>query len=184
MFRSYSFPQSRALCRLNGLPPSALSTTPHLLHTRRTLKLPPNTKVKDSALFSLSRTANHNAPGRRDDVKHRRDHKDALERATKRLQCVTKETDWRVAQAYIAISTPTTSRIRPTEELTLPDVIANCAAQKYLDDEEWETQEAANGRGPPSITGIGMRMSPSLDLVSRLLSSEKRYIVKEKVAEH
>ncbi|KAI5119327.1 hypothetical protein M0805_000557 [Coniferiporia weirii] len=33
-----------ALCRLNGLPPSTLGTTPYLLHTRATLVLPPSSK--------------------------------------------------------------------------------------------------------------------------------------------
>ncbi|CAL1716447.1 unnamed protein product [Somion occarium] len=35
----------RLLCRLNNLPPSTLHTTPHILHTRTYLTLPPSTKV-------------------------------------------------------------------------------------------------------------------------------------------
>jgi len=40
--------QAWALCQLNSLPPSTLSTTPHLLHTRSFLLLPPGTHTPES----------------------------------------------------------------------------------------------------------------------------------------
>ncbi|THV03191.1 hypothetical protein K435DRAFT_775080 [Dendrothele bispora CBS 962.96] len=39
----------RELCRLNKLPPTTLSTTPYLLHTRGVLTLPPNAKLVDKS---------------------------------------------------------------------------------------------------------------------------------------
>lgn len=36
----------RDLCRLNKLPPSTLSTTPHILHTRASITLPPSAQSK------------------------------------------------------------------------------------------------------------------------------------------
>lgn len=49
----------RELCRLNNLPPSTLSTTPHLLHTRTFIVLPPSAKS-----LSVTREANPDAEAR------------------------------------------------------------------------------------------------------------------------
>lgn len=49
----------RALCRLNNLPPSTLSTTPHLLHTRTFIVLPPSEKS-----LSVTRDADPDAGAR------------------------------------------------------------------------------------------------------------------------
>ncbi|KAG1733629.1 uncharacterized protein EDB91DRAFT_1148502 [Suillus paluster] len=78
----------RELCRLNNLPPSTLSTTPHLLHTRTFIVLPPSAKS-----LSVTQDADLDARARR-----------VREKATRRLQMLTKEVDWRVAKAYVALA--------------------------------------------------------------------------------
>ncbi|KAI0925953.1 hypothetical protein AcV5_008543 [Taiwanofungus camphoratus] len=80
----------RLLCRLNGLPPTTLRTTPHLLHTRTFLTLPPSARIADPGV------AKNGALEREDTEYHIQR---ARERAEKRLQVLTKETDWRVAKA-------------------------------------------------------------------------------------
>ncbi|KAK0200913.1 hypothetical protein DFS33DRAFT_1462682 [Desarmillaria ectypa] len=107
----------RELCRMNSLPPSTLSVTPHLLHTREFLLLPlsshPKLKPSDSK-----------PTGRRE-----------IERAEKRLQVLTKEVDWRVAKAYVALA----DEIDLDSKLKQPTTsIEARAISRYLDDEEWE----------------------------------------------
>jgi len=63
----------RHLCKLNSLPPSTLSTTPHLLHTRTTLTLPPGARGITA----------QNKPSEGDETTARRR---VAERAAKRLQ--------------------------------------------------------------------------------------------------
>jgi len=133
------------LCRLNDLPTTTLSTTPHLLHTRTTILLSPTSKPppEDLALGEARR----------------------VERAEKRLQTVTKEIDWRVAKAYVAIAqdsdpsempekksgnregglwkTPFVEPGRPSQR----DAVEHEAIDRYLDDTEWEEQERKEGRG-------------------------------------
>jgi len=133
------------LCRLNDLPTTTLSTTPHLLHTRTTILLSPTSKapLEDPALGEARR----------------------VERAEKRLQTVTKEIDWRVAKAYVAIAqdsdppempekksgnhegglrkTPFLAPERPSQR----GAVENEAIDRYLDDTEWEEQERKEGRG-------------------------------------
>ncbi|KAF9025496.1 hypothetical protein BDZ89DRAFT_902920, partial [Hymenopellis radicata] len=79
----------RELCKLNNLPFSTLSITPHLLHTRDCILLPLSAKTASTDL-------NHPTP----DEQRRRE----ARRAEKRLQVVTKEADWRVARAYVALA--------------------------------------------------------------------------------
>ncbi|KLO09880.1 hypothetical protein SCHPADRAFT_545216 [Schizopora paradoxa] len=91
----------RTLCRLNNLPMSTLSTTPHLLHTRTFLVLPYDTKVStnQSHLTSISVPDQMDSAVAREHAKKR-----TLERAAKRFQIVTKEEDWRIANAYVALA--------------------------------------------------------------------------------
>ncbi|KAJ4478586.1 hypothetical protein C8R41DRAFT_772469 [Lentinula lateritia] len=88
----------RELCRLNKLPPSTLSTTPHLLHTRTALTLPAFARLTDQNGHSLLSSPPDDAEERLRAVRR------ARERAEKHLQIVTKEVDWRVAKAYIALA--------------------------------------------------------------------------------
>lgn len=133
------------LCRLNDLPTTTLSTTPHLLHTRTTILLSPTSKPppEDPALGEARR----------------------IERAEKRLQTVTKEIDWRVAKAYVAIAQSSDPSEMPekkpgkhegglrktpvlaSESSSQRDAVEHEAIDRYLDDTEWEEQERKEGRG-------------------------------------
>ena len=136
------------LCRLNNLPTTTLSTTPHILHTRTTILLPhiSNPPPEDPMPAGTRR----------------------VERAEKRLQMVTKEVDWRVAKAYVAItqdSDPSqastkkeksddheTSRrkvpVSGSERSLRNGVLENDAIDRYLEDTAWEEQERKEGRSP------------------------------------
>lgn len=87
--------QGRELCRINNLPPSALSTTPHILHTRAFITLPPSARFPGGA-------QNVSAAAQAKDIE--RERRLARERAEKRVQTLTKEVDWRVAKAYVALA--------------------------------------------------------------------------------
>ena len=126
------------LCRLNNLPTTTLSTTPHILHTRSTILIPPISKIppEDPVLGEARR----------------------VERAEKRLQTVTKEVDWRVAKTYVAIaqhSGPSEAQGKKEktpvseckESLRNGPVLENEAIDRYLEDAEWEEQERKEGRG-------------------------------------
>ncbi|KAH8103706.1 hypothetical protein DFH11DRAFT_1734628 [Phellopilus nigrolimitatus] len=139
----------RALFRLNGLPPSTLSTTPHLLHTRAVLLLPPHTQAP--------------APPRTDPSAHVLDTSSsrALECAAARLQRATHEADPRVARAYVALASspspsPPPSPPPPGEkekqgaDSAPADSPADRAVHAYRADAAWEASERAAGRGPPS----------------------------------
>ncbi|KAJ7274505.1 hypothetical protein B0H12DRAFT_1228223 [Mycena haematopus] len=125
----------RALCLLNKLPPSTLTTTPHLLHTRTSLLLPP------SALARL-----HAAPPTPAEARARE-----VSRAGKRLQTLTKETDWHVARAYIALADdPDESASFALKQKELGAAASSSleavAADRYLDDLEWEAAQLKAGR--------------------------------------
>lgn len=125
----------RELCRLNNLPPSTLSTTPHLLHTRTFIVLPPSAKS-----LSVTREADPDAGARR-----------VREKAEMRLQMLTKEVDWRVAKAYVALADD------PDEEAvysfkyketggTGASTLEARAADQYLEDQEWEEGQRTAGK--------------------------------------
>ncbi|KAF9236754.1 hypothetical protein BU15DRAFT_89039 [Melanogaster broomeanus] len=111
---------------------------PHLLHTRTSLKLPP--------------TAHPHAatpPVPDADTESRR----VRERAAKRLQILTKEVDWGVAKAYVAIADD------PEEDvayaLKLKEMggtsaggsyLEARAVDQYLEDQEWEEEQRKAGR--------------------------------------
>jgi len=139
---------------MNNLPPSVLRTTPHLLHTRSFIKLPPTAKPHESLTLSP-------------DEEVKREDKLTRERVEKRLQTLTKEEDWRVAKAYVALADDTckqdvfalkaketgTSRISVKQPHSVSTTINNQAAleslalNQYLEDEEWEQAERRAGRG-------------------------------------
>jgi hypothetical protein len=132
------------LCRLNNLPTTTLSTTPHILHTRTTILLPSTSKPppRDPGLEETRR----------------------VERAEKRLQTVTKETDWRVAKAYIALAQGSDPSAKEKPDnwsrglrgipgsvsggSSQSGVLVSDAIEQYLEDAEWEEQERKDGRGP------------------------------------
>jgi LysM repeat protein len=127
--------QGHKICQLNSLPFSVLSTTPHLLHTRRWLNLPPTG-------LSLP------PPDPKVLEAHNR------ERAEKRFQFVTKEVDWRVAKAYVALAEDDNGSYKSME--SLQEIRKHSserhgpearAVDQYLNDEEWEAGQ--NGRPRP-----------------------------------
>ncbi|EGO24470.1 hypothetical protein SERLADRAFT_467840 [Serpula lacrymans var. lacrymans S7.9] len=127
----------RDLCRLNNLPPSTLSTTPHLLHTRVSLVLPPSVR-------SLKPLPPVNVEERDKRVR---------EQAGRRLQMLTKETDWRIAKAYVALADDPgeeSSHAMKAKEIggssTGACSLEARAVDKYLEDVEWEEQEGRAGR--------------------------------------
>lgn len=77
------------------------------------------------------------------------------ERAGKRLQTVTKEVDWRIAQAYVALAEGedenTTKKEytnrRPGNSQEASGSLDNMAIDRYLEDTEWEENERRAGRG-------------------------------------
>ncbi|KIJ51569.1 hypothetical protein M422DRAFT_74357 [Sphaerobolus stellatus SS14] len=124
------------LCQMNTLPLSTLSTTPHLVHTRRILKLPPGKSAAPPPPLD---------PKTIEELKR--------ERAEKRFQFVTKEVDWRVAKAYVALAEGESDEIKSKEDTKSFDRvqregssrILEDAVDQYLEDEEWERRE---GREP------------------------------------
>lgn len=135
--------QGRLLCRLNGLPPSTLRTTPHLLHTRTVLTLPPSARAPSAV--------------HEEDAAQRARH--VRERAEKRLQTLTKELDWRVAKAYVAIADMHDPDDDDADAKVYEDAVEKRrelkraaadveerALDRYLDDDEWEKQERRAGR--------------------------------------
>lgn len=139
--------QRHELCRLNNLPPSTLSTTPHLLHTRTSIKLPSSARLPPGRPASF---VDSKAESRR-----------VRERAEKRLQLLTKEADWRVAKAYVALADD------PDEEswyaVKCKETGANMnlmglearALDKYLEDEEWEKEQSRFGKRFLTSASVG-----------------------------
>jgi hypothetical protein len=127
--------QGRILCKLNDLPPSTLNTTPYLLHTRAFLILPESHSQHTTS-----------APSAEDNARETR------VRAQIALQRVTKETDWGVAQAYVALAED--SDLEPditslkfegekpgsgSEKVRRRGTtLEERAVDLYLDDDEWE----------------------------------------------
>ncbi|KAH8100010.1 hypothetical protein BXZ70DRAFT_1065108 [Cristinia sonorae] len=134
------------ICRLNKLPPSTLRSAPHLLHTRHFLVLPPS------------------GPNEEDKPDPEREARRKLEVAQSKFQSVTKEGDWGVARAYVALADARSSSSSPYDDTEYEDVsgekkregrgegegeesIEGRAVDRYLDDDEWEERERREGRG-------------------------------------
>ncbi|EIN03756.1 hypothetical protein PUNSTDRAFT_56015 [Punctularia strigosozonata HHB-11173 SS5] len=153
----------RELCRLNKLPPSTLSTTPHLLHTRRFITLPSSARTPPP-LSEEERRAREAAA---EEHRSRR----LREQAEKRFQTLTKEVDWRVARAYVAIADdPEESRAHGLKgkEMgrgsTMPgtaDGLGDRAVDWYMDDEEWERRQLRGGKQPGPVPGPPAAFRPS-----------------------
>ncbi|KZT19668.1 hypothetical protein NEOLEDRAFT_1141813 [Neolentinus lepideus HHB14362 ss-1] len=153
----------RRLCRLNNLPSSTLSTTPHILHTRRFLTLPPSAKTEGKTHVFADGVPTKSEDALRDKV---RQDKRRREVARSRFQMLTKEADWDVVQAYVAIADDSEDEWafdakrkegfgeerRPLGEvngttLASGSCLEGRAVSRYLDDEEWEAGEMRDGRG-------------------------------------
>ncbi|PPQ64139.1 hypothetical protein CVT24_008769 [Panaeolus cyanescens] len=156
---------AREICKLNLLPTSTIRTTPHLLHTRAFLLLPPSAKPHPSLELTKEEEA-------------RREEEIVRERAETRLQTLMKEVDWRVAKAYVAVASiedEALVKLKLKEEGTSrAKGVTALALERYLDDEEWEARERRLGRTPLDITH-GNPPSPfKIDSpsISKLLASE------------
>ena len=115
--------------------------TPHLLHTRSFLILPPTSKPHPSLKLDSA------------EEKARED-KLVRERAEKKLQMLTKEVDWRVAKAYVALADDEeeqeefhTKQKELGEGGSSATGLESVAIGRYLDDDEWERGERSAGRG-------------------------------------
>ena len=88
----------------------------------------------------------------------------ARERAEKRFQTVTKETDWRIAKAYVALAETVDSESLSKEDVSkkaqLTSTVEGRAMDQYLDDEEWEARERHEGRGV-HIPGFPLTSQPN-----------------------
>ncbi|KNZ79212.1 hypothetical protein J132_09723 [Termitomyces sp. J132] len=147
----------REVCRLNNLPSSTLRTTPHLLHTRRYLILPPSAR---KAGLPVRKEPPEEVAAR--EVKWRK------ERAEKRLQTLMKEADWYVAKAYVALADDPVEEIEEQEDWDKikeygddvgprPTNLEERAIRKYLDDDEWEATQRERASGIPALPGIDLK---------------------------
>jgi len=115
--------------------------TPHLLHTRAFLILPPTIKPHPSLKLGSA------------EEKARED-KLVREQVEKKVQMLTKEVDWRVAKAYVALADDRDEQEEfhaKQKEIggdggSSAGGLESLAIGKYLDDEEWETEERKAGR--------------------------------------
>ncbi|KAG8932580.1 hypothetical protein FRC01_013210, partial [Tulasnella sp. 417] len=151
----------RLLCKMNALPPSTLTVTPHLLHTRTTLVLPPT-----------SRTPSPPPPDLQERLEQR-----AKEKAAKRFQFVTKEVDHSIARAYVALADGNSNEdLSEVKKKSVPDPSASNVAQglegravdRYMEDDEWEAQQRAQGllpklQGFPFFNSISSSTSAAVE---------------------
>lgn len=120
------------------------------MHTRTVLTLPPSVNLSTNSLQT------NPPPEEADEYQARR----AREKAVKRLQTLTKETDWRVAKTYVALADIMSNEDDNDKEIEakkrgqtidkpLQDGLSleEAAVDSYLDDEEWERKERQEGRG-------------------------------------
>ena len=145
--------------------------------------LPPSAKVSSFSLLEQTAPSNDSD----EDCARKR----TAERAAKRFQLVTKEQDWRIAHAYVALASSSLLEENTvlTKEMSgikdeskrlnvLPfnhesgsshqgtERTTAQAIDAYLDDNDWEDNEFASGRKPPSS-----RASSS---ISRTTSAKQR----------
>jgi hypothetical protein len=147
-FLGIYYTQGRELCRLNKLPSSTLTTTPHILHTRTYLILPLSAQGKVEGSQSQSDTTEDKE----------RETRRARERAEKRLQTLTKEVDWRIAKAYVALADDPAEvenddyKVKEHSTASAGPAVVGLSRQEtiamnhYLDDDEWEARENRQGR--------------------------------------
>ena len=117
-----------------------LRTTPHLLHTRAYLLLPPSAKPHSSLLPCTSEDKE-------------RELKLVRERAEKKLQTLTKEVDFRIAKTYVALADDeeeqeiSAIKHKEVSGASLSYGLEALAINSYLDDLQWEADELRAGRG-------------------------------------
>ncbi|PIL29765.1 hypothetical protein GSI_07970 [Ganoderma sinense ZZ0214-1] len=176
---------SCVLCRLNSLPPSTLRTTPHLLHTRVFLILPPSVRAPPP-LTPAERALDEERKARL-----------AIERAETRFQTMTKETDRDVAKAYIALANlPDHAEeygdVKEYEKGKENDKglrkrrghsgesdpvgegstsLEGRAMDQYFDDADWESRERTGGR---KVTIPSFPLAGSSRVVEKMAAGEQK----------
>jgi hypothetical protein len=154
---------TRALCVANGLPPAAARASPHLLHTRTSVLVPPPAGAL-SGLTTLVFDAADADPAEDEDPAERRarEARRARERAAVRLQTLTKEQDGLVARAYVALADDADAdeqiaRAAKMKEAGRPLAgaagLEGSAVDAYLEDAEWEAEMRARGVAPGAAKG-------------------------------
>lgn len=135
---------------MNALPPSTLTVTPHLLHTRTTLVLPPTARRPPSP-----------PPV---DVQQRLEQR-AKEKAAKRLQFVTKEVDPHIARTYVSLAegedNPSYKEVKKAP-VKGDEVLEGRAIDQYMEDAEWEAQQRRLGISPKIPIFPYLSFKPSL----------------------
>ncbi|KAG6854379.1 hypothetical protein C0991_007370 [Blastosporella zonata] len=121
---------------------SIVLRSPHLLHTRRYLILP--SSAHKAGVLVNEETPEQSAAW---EASRRK------ERAEKRLQTLTKEVDWRVAKAYVALADDPVEEVEEQEDWerkmkesgsgsgSRPSNLEERAIRRYLDDDEWEENQ-------------------------------------------
>lgn len=115
-----------------------MSTTPYLLHTRTSILLPPT---------------DEKPPPPPPEAKEQEE-RGRKARAAKQFQFVTKEVDWGVAQAYIAIADNVEAdddygmKRKEAGRSRAEIGTAGGAVERYMDDDEWEKQQIKAGVAP------------------------------------
>ncbi|KAG8908340.1 hypothetical protein FRB99_007267 [Tulasnella sp. 403] len=162
----------RLLCKLNNLPPSTLSVTPHLLHTRTTLTFPPT-----------SRRAPSPPPS---NVQERRE----KEKATRRFQSVTKEVDDTVARTYVSLAEGEQDHNKEDTKVRPDSSLEGRAIDQYMDDEQWEVEQRRLGSGynirassTGSVSPVAFHLILSLPPSILPMASTKTF-TREEVAKH
>ncbi|EUC64853.1 carbohydrate-binding module family 50 protein [Rhizoctonia solani AG-3 Rhs1AP] len=126
----------RQLCQLNKLPTSTLTTTPHLLHTHTTLQLPPGARAPSPPPPDLLKRLEARAN----------------ERTGKAFQAITKESDWGVAQTYVALLDIEDDGIKEGKRRMVDSSSSQgrqaLAVDQYLDDNAWEEEQRKAGLSP------------------------------------
>ncbi|KAF5326832.1 hypothetical protein D9619_004189 [Psilocybe cf. subviscida] len=163
---------SQEICKLNKLPTSVMRTMPQLLHTRAFLLLPATASAKATTSTDTGTKSALKTTPVTDDKVRQREARLVRERAGKKLQTLTKEVDYHVAKAYVALADDleeqemsTVKRKEmmgsgssksgmagasgtPSGSRGPQGALEALAIQQYLEDNEWEEEERRAGRGP------------------------------------
>ncbi|KAJ4479989.1 hypothetical protein J3R30DRAFT_3701134 [Lentinula aciculospora] len=133
----------RGLCRLNKLPPSTLSTTPHLLHTRTVLTLPASARLKDQNGRSLLPSHSDDAEERLRAVRRTREplaEGEDVEGFRMRFDLKQKERD-------------TDSNVRNAFGIQASN-LELMAIDKYFEDNEWEERQERSNKASCFLPSI------------------------------
>ena len=133
-----TFRQPHELLTLNDLPPSVMSTTPHLLRTRKTL------------IISRRRVNTaHVQPSDPQPVDEETERKRQREREVKRFQLVTKTVDPGVGRAYLSLEDEVdaldgqySGETKEGGKKPYPLEPEERAVGRYWEDEDWERKAA------------------------------------------